>query len=139
MSNLEQYKGPVLAELMLPCRAMPLKRGRSRGRKYKGMYQPLGDQQEMMDLMKPHFGLLINCWMIVEITCYYRAHQHRNDATKEIQIISYDVDNLMKGILDNMQRMAIIKDDRMVLGCSCIKCPGNSDTTAIKIWKAQGV
>ena len=103
------------------------------------MYQPLGDQEEMMELMHPHYGLNINCWMIVEIACYYRAYQHRNNAMEEVRILSYDVDNLMKGILDNMQRIAVIKDDRMVLGCSCVKLPGQSDATHIKIWKAQGV
>jgi Holliday junction resolvase RusA-like endonuclease len=52
--------------------------------------------------------------------------------------MSYDVDNLAKAILDNMQRVGVIKDDRFVVGVTCLKYTGSSDTTTIRIYKAKG-
>ena len=138
MTDLDKYKGRIVAEMLLPCRAFPLRRGRSRSRRYKGIYQPLGDQEEMMECMLPHSGLGIDFPIICEIYCGYQALYQKNRHQVDIKILSYDVDNLCKAVLDNMQRMRVIMDDRLAMGITCIKFVAKTDHTLIKLYKAEG-
>lgn len=136
--DISKFKGKMVAEMLLPCRTFPLRRGRTRSRRYKGVYQPLGDQEEMMEQMIPHRSLSIDFPFICEIYCGYRVLYTKNQYQPDIKLIAYDVDNLTKAVLDNMQRMRIILDDKLAVGVTCLKYQDYSDCTTIRLYVAEG-
>ena len=126
---MKSYKGKLLAEITLFCKGQPLPRGRSFA---NFVAQPLENQAEMISQLKAHSHLQIDVPVWIDIDCGYKRFFYGST------FIRYDVDNIMKGVLDNLQRMFIIKDDYLVIGSSIVKHQATDDTIDIKIYKAKG-
>ena len=122
-------RGDLLAEIDLCCRAEPLKRGR---KSRHNVNQPLDNQTAMIEQLALHSYLKIDVPIIVDIRCGYMKFKRNTKV-----IVNYDVDNLLKGILDNLQRMWVITNDRLVLGACIVKHEASDDHIHIEIYKAK--
>lgn len=122
-------RGNLLAQINLSCRAEPLKRGR---KARHNVNQPLDNQTAMIEQLSLYSYLKLDIPIIVDVRCGYMNFKR---STKVI--VNYDVDNLLKGILDNLQRMWIISDDKHVLGASITKEQSTDDNIHIEIYEAR--
>ena len=124
-----KWQGDLIAEITLYCQGQPLPRGRA----VKGyVNQSLANQAEMLLQLKAQNYLNIDIPMIITIECGYKKFHYGAGYVK------HDVDNVAKGVLDNLQRTFIIKNDNLVMGVSCVKYPDKEDIVSIRIFKAIG-
>ena len=127
---MKLHQGELLAEIILFCKGQPLPRGRA----YKGvMTQDLENQQEMLTQLEAYSHIQIDIPIIVVVDCGYKKFRWGG------RIIKHDVDNVLKGVLDNLQRMFVIKNDSLVIGASCVKHPATEDYVHIRIYKATNI
>jgi Holliday junction resolvase RusA-like endonuclease len=126
---MDKYRSKLIAEFDLFCAGLPLNRGRRRSG--PGMHQPLENQQEMLSLLEMFDPLMIAKPCIVDVECGYMSWTNRS------RVIRYDVDNVLKAILDNLQRVFILADDKFVVGSSIVKLPAKENYTLIKIYESE--
>lgn len=121
-------RGDVLTDLMLYCRAKPLQRPRRS--QSGGVYQPLDNQRDMISCLGTYPNA-ITVPMIIDVTCYYQIR------TKLSHVVNYDIDNVLKAILDNLIRAGLIADDKLVVGSTIFKTPSNEDRVHVRIYKSH--
>lgn len=122
----------ILAELPIACEIKPLNRPRAL-QGGRGVWQPLKNQQELFQALKPFKALHIDVACFVDITIVFR----RPVTNKEPHVTRKnrgDVDNLAKAVNDALVKAEILADDLYIVGQSLTKAYGSDDFCMITIW-----
>jgi Holliday junction resolvase RusA-like endonuclease len=67
-------------------------------------------------------------WLVANL--FYAQEEYN----KKNSITSFDLDNCVKAIADNLQATKIIKDDRLMMGCTATKQLSVEDYSVVKIF-----
>lgn len=118
-------RGHLIIEMNLFCAGRPQRRSKN----YSNTVTDLDNQYEFINSLEPFREMLIDDLVIIDIEYYYRDIKEG---------MTYDVDNLIKATLDNLQRMKVIVNDRNVVGVSVYKLRAVDDHTVIRIYGMNG-
>lgn len=108
------------------CASKPQPRNRSNSKR-KTNYLDLSNQNEMLKALQPYEDIWLEMPLGIEIEYIY--------STSNGNAERYDLDNLLKGTLDNLQRLRIIKDDSQIVFIDTVKYYSSDDHTIIRLYE----
>jgi Holliday junction resolvase RusA-like endonuclease len=124
------YKKSHPARLVIYCRSFPLSRGRIN--KSKQIYQPLLNQRESEFYLKQYEPLNIDYPVFIDVTfAFKKTGKHLYPVVPSVG----DIDNHLKSLLDNLQRVGHLRDDRFVVGLETYKIWSTANYIDIRLWR----
>jgi Holliday junction resolvase RusA-like endonuclease len=122
-------RGDLLAKLLLFERSFPL--ARPRVNTSKQVYQPLSNQQSLISEMERYSDLHLDGFLWIDVAFYFRK---MGKWEYPVSPSIGDLDNHVKGLLDNLQRLNIITNDRFIVGIHATKAWSTEDYVEVEIY-----
>ena len=122
-------KGNLVCRLILFDRSYPL--ARPRLNKSTHVYQPLSNQSGIISELGRYDSINVNEPMLIDVSFFFKRY-----GKEDFPIPNGigDLDNHVKGLLDNLQRTQIIANDRYVVGLHAEKAWSTEDYVEIEIY-----